>query len=555
LEPSPGVLAHLRQRIIVVSTMERDVRITFIAGSTMVIVAVLLNIFRDYLGPSITTLVGTLPLGVVAVLSLGEFIVLFFISLSILLLKGRWRFIAHGLTLVLFALFAVLNGFDVASLVLLVPMAMLWMFTYLGGRQGWYQREYVLGALSTSLAAMLIFLFYVITGQQALIVEALAWQALLAMLGLCMAATDIAELAFISVESVTARLARFSSYVPIAIILALLAITGEILLTLMVSDSSSRSIASTLGSGVGLAMWLALIYWMVIVRRKKLGSVHPHLEYWVLLLIVSFYFLAFQAGIGLRLISDPLTFRASEIFTYPKVFIFTTLGEIAFLAAFLIAARRSARLFVSLTYGFTVGMFIFHYYSTGGEGIVQIVDGVAMGSLLYLALAALSRKVRQNYEQICWIVADLNIAFLGYALIAALFFGLGGHGHEGFTAGQALIILLALAWDLVSSGETITNHHSESFPRLARAATFIAYIVSVALLVMVSTAGHFVLPLRGEAVENVFNSEALVAVGLVMFGAPFIFSMSILRLRNVLVAADAEPHLASEAKIATTQSP
>jgi hypothetical protein len=98
-------------------------------------------------------------------------------------------------------------------------------------------------------------------------------------------------------------------------------------------------------------------------------------------------------------------------------------------------------------------------------------------------------------------------------------------------------------WDIVSSGEAITNRHTDTFPRLARVAIYIAYIVSVALLVMVSTVGQFVSPVSGEVVEELFDSERLVASGLVLFGAPFIFVMATLRFRNLLAAADQGNHV------------
>jgi hypothetical protein len=194
---------------------------------------------------------------------------------------------------------------------------------------------------------------------------------------------------------------------------------------------------------------------------------------------------------------------------------------------------------VRLAYGSAVGLFTFHYYASQGDNIVRIVDAVAIGSLLFLGLSRLSRKMRSNYAAVCWIVADLNIASLAYLAIMTFYLHMGAHAQpESWGLSQALIVLAALAWDLMSSGETITNRHTETFPRLARVALFVSYIMSVALLVMVATAGKFVQPISGEAIEDIFNSEGLVGVGLILFGAPFIFVMATLRMRNLLAAAD-----------------
>jgi hypothetical protein len=319
----------------------------------------------------------------------------------------------------------------------------------------------------------------------------------------------------------------------------MIAIIGELLFTMATGYAHWTSF--TIGSAIGLSVWLGLIYWMSIARRKKVGAVHLHIDYWALLLIVGFYFIAFQAGIVRRILSDSVSYRAGLIFTYPEVFLYTTFGALGFILAFFVLGQRSEKLLVRLAYGVAVGVFFFHYYASRGENIVLIVGAVAFGSLLFLWLSRLSWKMRANYAAIAWTIADLNAAMLAYFALATLFLSLGGHGHEEvFGLPQALIILVALAWDIVSSGESITNRHSDAFPRLARVALFVAYVMSVALLVMVATAGRFVRPLTSEPIVNIFNSEGIVGVGLIMFGAPLIFIMAMLRLRNVLASADSQ---------------
>jgi hypothetical protein len=548
VEASHGFWSYLHRRIIAISTMERDVRLAFIGGSAMVVVAIALNILGEHLGPSIDTLIGRLPLSIVVALAIGELAVFFLICMALFGLRGRWFYGAHAFVIASFALFVWMNNADPLTFTLLMPMAILWAISFLGRRQVWRQRDYVLGALLVSFAAMLVFVLYLATGREVLIISALAWQGLVAMLGLCMAATDIAELISVATESASAKLARFGGGAWPALVVALIAIFGALQFTLTASHSqwTSRTLAQMLGAGTGLSLWLGLICWMALARRKKVGAVHLHIDYWALLLIVGFYFVAFQAGIGRRILSDPASYRASQIFNYPEVFLYTTLGALGFIIALFAVGQRTEKLLVQLAYGSAIGMFFFHYYSSHGENIVLIVDAVAIGSLLFLGFSRLSRKMRANYASVVWIIADLNVAMLGYFALATLFLSLSGHGHEeAFGLPQALIILVALAWDLVSSGESITNRHSYAFPRLARVALFIAYVTSVALLVMVATAGRFVHPLSGETIANIFNSEGLVGVGLVMFGAPLIFIMAMLRLRNVLAEADGQAAPAS----------
>src|SRR2546423_15190683 len=102
---SGGIWGNLQRRIIVISTMERSVRITFMAGAALVVLAIIVNVFHDRLGPDVTTVVGTVPLGALAILALGEFAAFFVVGLALVLLRGRARLIVHGAMLVVAVLF------------------------------------------------------------------------------------------------------------------------------------------------------------------------------------------------------------------------------------------------------------------------------------------------------------------------------------------------------------------------------------------------------------------------------------------------------------------
>ncbi|MHB8269417.1 hypothetical protein [Bradyrhizobium sp.] len=534
-----GVWGNLQRRIIVISTMERSVRITFMSGAALVVLAVIVNIFHGRFGPDVETPAGAVPLGVLGLLAIGEFAAGYFVALALVLLSGRSRLIVHGVILLLAVAFSAMSNFDLLSFAILLPIGMVWAFGHLHERQRWSDREAMLAALSISLAGLLVVIVYLAMGHDLLIMSLLALQALLAMLGLCLAATDIAEIAVVTVEGIAAKAAGVIRRVWLAALFALATILFNLLLPLRASEHFGHTKAYMLGGGLGLALWLAMIFWMVISRRKRLATVHPHISYRTLFLVVGFYFIALQAGILLRFLSDPLTYSAKDLFSYPQAFVFVVFGFVGIVVTFFILGRRSERLFVSLAYAASIGMFIFHYYAGKGSNIELMPVAVGMLSLLLLILAPLSRKMRADFRALCLITADLNLAFAAYAFLAELFLSLGEHGHGGaLTVGQALVVLAALAWDIVYSGEAITNRHSEAFPRLARVSMFMAYVMSVALLVMVSTAAHLVNPVTGEAIKG-FDSEGLVGVGLVLFGAPFVFVMAMLRIRNLLAAADA----------------
>ena len=523
--------------------MERGVRIAFSLGATLMVLAIVLNIFHGHLGPLVSVPFGTLPLAILILLVIGEFVVFFLISLAVLLLKRRWRYVAHAAIIIVGWL--AVSRFDVFSFALLIPMAMLWVFTVLGDRRAWLERGYLLAALSTSAMTMLVIVIDLAFGKGWLVAIAMFVQELVAMFGLFMAGTDFAEMGIVAVESATVVLKGLLSVVWMAIGLALIAIIAELLLWLRLAHLSLTDFYSTVQGalafpdlflddiyvGVLSFLYLGFIYWMIIRRRKQLGAVHEHIDYRSLFLIVGLYYIAFRVGIFFSLLSDP-----SHLDDH-KVQLFTNLVAFIFIVLMFFFGRRSERTMIRLAYGMAVG--VFFLFLNVSRHPASLMFAVGSWSFLFLLFAPLSRKLRNNFAPACSLIVHLNLTFVAYAYLLILFGTLASKGHtEAFTVSQATILLVALGWDVVSSGQAITNRHSDAFPRLARVATFIAYILSVALLVMFSTAGHFVVPTNREVVTELVDPDFYVQLGLALFGAPLIFLMAAFKFRNLLAAAD-----------------
>ena len=137
----------------------------------------------------------------------------------------------------------------------------------------------------------------------------------------------------------------------------------------------------------------------------------------------------------------------------------------------------------------------------------------------------------------------IAVAFTAYLLIFTWFLR-GSGGETALSLGQALFVLVMLVWDIVSSGDAITNKHSSKFPRIARVCFFFTYIITVSLFVLLATSSHLVNPASGAPVHGVFDSDKLVAVGLGLFGPAFFFLVFGLQMRGIRraePAADA-PH-------------
>jgi hypothetical protein len=350
------------------------------------------------------------------------------------------------------------------------------------------------------------------------------------MLGLFMAAMDFAEMFSVVAEGAVSKIAGGFNVTWSALLLTGVAIIANILVSLRGSVGSADAVSIQLGSSLGLVPWLALIYWPLLKAGKKLDPIPPQIGYRGLLFVVGTYFLALQAGFAWRLISDPATYQPANAFGEPKVFTISFLLFLAFLIGFFTLGRHSAGRFVPLAFGVCVGMIWFHYYASQGGAVGFLPDVIALGSVVFLVTVALMKSLRAKFGTLCMLVAEANLCYAAYYLLVDYF--LAPQSESGaFGLGQALLLFTALAWDIVWSGET-TNHHSVTFPRISRVCFFLSYVASVALLVVVSTTSNLVNPINGTAVTNLFESEPLVAVGLLLFGGPFFFMMFALRVRE-----------------------
>jgi hypothetical protein len=538
-EHEKGFWTHIRKRIVDFSTMERELRITFALGASVVPLAVLLVLFHDHLGKDLYTVIGGIPVGVLVALGIGELLAFSLFSAGLMLLKGSRRYPALAAILGAFLLFYAVNGFSSPALALLVPIIVLAIFAEIANRRNWSWGRVMMSAALVALVACVILSIYVAEGSegQVLVISAISFQALIAMFGLFMAATDIAEVISVAAETTSSKVVgAFRSVLP-TLFLTVLAVIANVYVALGQTDWATWSVSSRadfLGKSAGLVPWLALLYWPLLSLGKRLGAVSPEIGYRGLLLVVGLYFVAFQSGILLRVLSNPQSYDPKLIFGDPQVFTPPVLLFVCFLLLFFILGRRSPRIFVVLAYAICVGMLWFHIYSSHGELFETIQISIAIGSVIFLLVAALLQSGRRQFRALCIRIAELNLNFAAYSLILRIVIAPKGESL-GFNISEALLLFAALAWDILSSGGSVTNKDTISFPRMSRVCIFLSYIVSVALLVVVSTGSHLINPRDFGAVKGVFESEPLVAVGFSLFGPAFFFLVFALQVREVRV--------------------
>lgn len=91
----------------------------------------------------------------------------------------------------------------------------------------------------------------------------------------------------------------------------------------------------------------------------------------------------------------------------------------------------------------------------------------------------------------------------------------------------AIIVLVAMAWDVIMSGESMTNEGTRLIPRAARVLAFLGYVILVAATVLFYS-GQKVTG-TGAAAEAMFEPEAITRNGLFRLAFPLAVLMFLLR--------------------------
>lgn len=98
-----------------------------------------------------------------------------------------------------------------------------------------------------------------------------------------------------------------------------------------------------------------------------------------------------------------------------------------------------------------------------------------------------------------------------------------------FTALQAVILIVGMTWDLLMSGEQVTNRDDPSFPRHARLLLYFGYSMMVATAVLYFSSQTFVHP-AAQSVAPFFEDDQWPQEGLLFLGAPLVVTLFVLNL-------------------------
>lgn len=157
-------------------------------------------------------------------------------------------------------------------------------------------------------------------------------------------------------------------------------------------------------------------------------------------------------------------------------------------------------------------------------GLQQAVAAATLALVVYIVLR---RRNDARWLDLARLALALNIGLLVIAGMIRLYdiaIGLSKSSSDHpISWAEALIVLIALGWDLVMSGEVFTNRDDKGFPRHTRLLLYMGYIMLTATLVMYFSAQSFVFGTAG-AHEALFESEPWPQFGLAVLGLPMVIT-------------------------------
>jgi len=206
-----------------------------------------------------------------------------------------------------------------------------------------------------------------------------------------------------------------------------------------------------------------------------------------------------------------------------------------FVAVFMLAAVPGVllRLATGSSHGF-IGLHI--------EGI-QAFAGVA--SLVWVGVMVARRRVAGGTRPLL----AMGTLLLGLQIVAWIYglFAASIDASGRFSIAAAVILVLALMWDIAFSGESITNGGNRWLPRHARVSMYFGYVMLVVANVLYFSSLQFP---GGSQVEAQFESDTWVQSGMISLGVPLLLALFAVKIAGWWRERDAvaaPPHTAEAA--------
>lgn len=189
------------------------------------------------------------------------------------------------------------------------------------------------------------------------------------------------------------------------------------------------------------------------------------------------------------------------------------------------------------------------FYGFIGHTIPHVVPGtmslmdwaIGVGSLIYAAAVVATGRLRKHAVPLR-LVLILVAGFLGLRLLYSYVFQTALEASARFTLVQAVVLLLAILWDVAMSGENLTNLHGWHVPRHSRVLLYFGYVIMVATAVVFFSSLH-----APGGAGSEFESDMWPQLGILLMGPPLLLTFFFANLGHWLHAGRParEPHPAA----------
>lgn len=150
---------------------------------------------------------------------------------------------------------------------------------------------------------------------------------------------------------------------------------------------------------------------------------------------------------------------------------------------------------------------------------------IAAMTVVWLALLVVRRRLRDVSMTRLKSIFALNVSLVFVTWISALF-----GEQRGVRIGviQGVIVLMALLWDVLMSGGSITNRAGRWFPRHARVLAYLGYIMVTAAAILNFSSWR--VQATGAPLASELETDLWVQQGMVDFGVPVLLTVFALAL-------------------------
>ena len=167
-----------------------------------------------------------------------------------------------------------------------------------------------------------------------------------------------------------------------------------------------------------------------------------------------------------------------------------------------------------------------HLHWLQGVLFVNVLMTLALAALVFLAVQAVRRRIGRTSIPLLRLGLILLLGMVGLLVLYYAVFGTILEVQR-FTLAAALLLVAAMVWDVVLSGDAVTNVHGRHVPRHSRVLLYFGYTMMVTTLVVFFSS----LSIQGGGTAGLeFDSDIWPQTGIAVLGIPLLLTFFVINL-------------------------